>query len=128
MSNAFFQLSLIVAQLFHEYKRHYSETFLYFSPCLDLVLITSYLNIYVFNFLMIDPIILWMQMHLGYLCFPDLELAPSPSFCFTAPTPICIWRPRLSSCIYPPWLIRIENNKRQRLYIMLLSLFLTVVV
>ena len=58
------------------------------------------------------------------------------------PDPICIWQPRTqfafsgrgpqfllidiqpSICIYRPWLIRVGNNKSQRLHIMLLFLFL----
>ena len=39
-------------------------------------------------------------------------------------SPICIYQPRPLICIYPPWLIRMGNNKSQSLDIMLLFLFL----
>ena len=56
-----------------------------------------------------------------------------PNLYLTAPVPICIQRsrssiyiyqPRPSRCIYRPWIIRICNNKSQRLRVMLPSLFL----
>ena len=53
-----------------------------------------------------------------------LALAPGPNLYLTAPAPICFYRRWTSSCIYRSWLIRIGNNARQRLPVMLLLLFL----
>ena len=67
---------------------------------------------------------------LGYLCFLEpgpghsASLGPSSNLYLTTLAPIHISLSRPSIFIYRPWLIKIENNKSQRLYIMLLFLFL----
>ena len=67
---------------------------------------------------------------IGYLCFPAHGSGPGPlpQFLCDGPSPNLYLATPAGNCIYQPWLVRIRNNKRQRLHVMSLSLFLTVIV
>ena len=82
------------------------------SKSVPQLLIRTISRVFVFpgpwpGFLISDPLRLRSQFELT---------GPQSKFLLTGPQP--------SICIYRPWLIKVENNKNQRLHIMSLFLFL----